>query len=66
MCDFVVKQKEYFRNHMKIIHMAEMCAMRFCGKTKRVFSSSCEDNAYDGNVPNAIMWKHKKILFENM
>ena len=43
-----------------------MCAMRFCGKTKRVFSSSCEDNAYDGNVPNAIMWKHKKILFENM
>ena len=36
--------------------MTEMCAMRFCGKTKIVISKSCEDNAYDGN---AILWRTK-------
>ena len=49
-CDFVVKQREYFRCHVKMMHMTEMCAMQFCGNTKRFFSKTCEDDAYDGNV----------------
>ena len=37
--------------------MTEMCAMRFCGNTKRFFLKTCEDEAYDGNV---IFWRTKE------
>ena len=46
--------------------MTEMYRMRLCSETKIVISKSCELEAYDGNVRSVIMWKHKKILFENM
>ena len=65
-CDYVETQKDSFRKHVNSKHMTKMYRMRFCGNTKIEISKSCELEAYGGNVPNVIMWKHKKILFENM
>ena len=35
-------------------------------ENKNELNEQCELEAYDGNVCNVIMWKNKKILFENM
>ena len=35
-------------------------------ENKNELNKQCEHDAYDGNVCNAILWKNKKILFENM
>ena len=55
-CDSVVRQKDSFRKHVKMMHMTEMCAMRFCGNTKIVISKSCELEAYDGNVRSVMLF----------